>query len=402
MDDTQTDARASAQPPERRAGIPLGRLFGVPVHLSPSWLLLAALVTLAYGQLLGSVEEPLPQPAAYAIGFGFVVCLVISVLLHELGHALTSRRFGIGVRGITLEMLGGFTEMEREAPRPSIELAVSLAGPFVSLVLGLAAAAAAAILPDGTIGDRFAVQLALSNIVVAVFNALPGLPLDGGRALQAGIWAMTGNNNLARKIAGWAGRVLALATLLAAVYLYSQDILRGFFGFAFTVLVAVFMWTGATQAIRHGEITARLPDLDAARLAHPIVAMTADTPLAEAERLAAHTGPQTGAAAKTDKPVIAVVDSTGALIALLADVAAGAVPEHRRPWVAVGDVSKSLDPAHVLSGELRGTDLLQAIRPDPTGDYLVVSGEDVLGVLRGAEIVAMLEPRGLALRRNRT
>ena len=100
--------------------------------------------------------------------------------------------------------------------------------------------------------------------------------------------------------------------------------------------------------------------------------------------------------------MIAVVDPTGALIALLADVAAGAVPEHRRPWVAVGDVSKSLDPAHVLSGELRGTDLLQAIRPDPTGDYLVVSGEDVLGVLRGAEIVAMLEPRGLALRRNRT
>lgn len=390
MDDTQTDARKG----ERRAGIPLGRLFGVPVHLSPSWLLLAALVTLAYGQLLGAVEEPLPPPAAYAIGFGFVVCLVISVLLHELGHALTSRRFGIGVRGITLEMLGGFTEMEREAPRPSVELAVSLAGPFVSLVLGLASAALAAVLPDGTIGDRFAVQLALSNIVVAVFNALPGLPLDGGRALQAGIWAMTGNNNLARKVAGWAGRVLSLATLLSAVYLYSEGILRGFFGFAFTILVAVFMWTGATQAIRHGEITARLPDLDAGRLAHPIVAMTADTPLAEAERLAAESA--------AGKAVIAVVDPSGALIALLADVAAQAVPEHRRPWVAVGDVSKSLDPAHVLSGELRGTDLLQAIRPDPTGDYLVVSGEDVLGVLRGAEIVALLEPRGLALRRNRT
>jgi Zn-dependent protease len=394
MDDTQTDARASAQPPERRAGIPLGRLFGVPVHLSPSWLLLAALVTLAYGQILGSVEEPLPQPAAYAIGFGFVVCLVISVLLHELGHALTSRRFGIGVRGITLEMLGGFTEMEREAPRPAVELVVSLAGPLVSLVLGLASAAGAAVLPDGTIGDRFAVQLALSNIVVAIFNSLPGLPLDGGRALQAGVWALTGNNNLARKIAGWAGRLLAVLTLLAAVYLYTEGILRGFFGFAFTVLVAVFMWTGASQAIRQGEIQARLPELDARGLAHPIVAVTADTPLAEAERLATESGATTA--------VIGVVDPTGALIALLTDVAARAVPEHRRPWVAVADVSRSLDPAHVLSSELRGTDLLQAIRPDPTGDYLVVSGEDVHGVLRGADIIAMLEPRGLALRRNRT
>ena len=390
MDDTQTDARAK----ERRAGIPLGRLFGVPVHLSPSWLLLAALVTLAYGPILGSVEQPLPQPAAYAIGFGFVVCLVISVLLHELGHALTSRRFGIGVRGITLEMLGGFTEMEREAPRPLVELSVSLAGPFVSLVLGLASAGAAAVLPDGTIGDRFAFQLALSNIVVAVFNALPGLPLDGGRALQAGIWAMTGNNNLARQVAGWTGRLLALATLISAVYLYSQNVLRGIFGFAFIVLVAVFMWTGATQAIRQGEITARLPELDAGRLAHPIIAMTAGTPLAEAERLAGESG--------TDRPVVGVVDPNGAMIALLADAAARAVPEYRRPWVAVGDVSRSLDPAHVLSGELRGTDLLQAIRPDPTGDYLVVSGEDVIGVLRGAEIVALLEPRGLVHRRNRT
>jgi Zn-dependent protease len=391
MDDTQTDARST---PERRAGIPLGRLFGVPVHLSPSWLLLAVLVTLAYGPILGSVEEPLPQPAAYALGFGFVVCLVISVLLHELGHALTSRRFGIGVRGITLEMLGGFTEMEREAPRPLVELAVSLAGPLVSLVLGLASAAAAAVLPDGSIGDRFAVQLALSNIVVAVFNALPGLPLDGGRALQAAIWAMTGNNNLARQVAGWAGRLLALATLLSAVYLYTQNLLRGIFGFAFIVLVAIFMWTGATQAIRQGEITARLPDLDAGRLAHPIIAMTAGTPLAEAERLAAESG--------ADRPVVGVVDPNGAMIALLTDAAARAVPEHRRPWVAVGDMSKSLDPAHVLSGELRGTDLLLAIRPDPTGDYLVVSGEDVIGVLRGAEIVALLEPRGLVHRRNRT
>jgi hypothetical protein len=124
--------------------------------------------------------------------------------------------------------------------------------------------------------------------------------------------------------------------------------------------------------------------------------VTADTSLAEAERLATESDGDKAA-------VIGVVDPTGALIALLADVAARAVPEHRRPWVAVGDVSKSLDPHHVLSNELRGTDLLQAIRPDPTGDYLVVSGEDVLGVLRGAEIVALLEPRGgLALRRNRT
>jgi Zn-dependent protease len=379
---------------ERRWGIPLGRIFGVPVTMSPSWLLLAVLVTLAYGQLLGRTREPLPPTTAYAVGFGFVICLVFSVLLHELGHALTSRRFGIGVRGITLEMLGGFTEMEREPPRPAIELLVSLAGPAVSLVLGLVSAAAAAVLPAGTLGERFAVQLALSNIVVAVFNALPGLPLDGGRALQAGVWAVSGDPNLARRVAGWAGRVLAVATMLVAVYLYSQHKVDGLFGFAFTVLVAVFMWTGASQSIKHSQVVARLPQADAGMLARPIVAVVTGTSLSEAERLA-------GASGLPD-PAIAVVEPTGALTALLHAPAAQAVPEHRRPWVAVGAVSRSLDPAHVLASGLRGADLLQAIAADPGGDYLVVNGEDVLGVLRGAEIVSLLEPRRLAVRRNTT
>jgi Zn-dependent protease len=390
MDDNRATP-ADPPPAERRSGIPLGRLFGVPVHLSPSWLLLAALVTLTYGQVLGGGRNPLPPQAAYAIGFGFVVCLVVSVLLHELGHALTSRRFGIGVRGITLEMLGGFTEMEREAPRPSVELMVSMAGPLVSLVLGLVSAAAAAVLPDGTISEQFAVQLALSNIVVAVFNALPGLPLDGGRALQATVWALSGDPNLARRVAGWAGRVLAAATFVLAVFLYTRGILQ-IFGFAFTALVALFMWTGAGQAIRHGKAVARLPQHEARQLARPIVAVVAGTPLSEAERLVTASG-------LTD-PVLAVVDPGGSLVGLLSDAAARAVPEHRRPWVAVGDVSRTIDVAHVLPGSLRGTDLLQAIAADPAGDYLVVSGEDVHGVLRAADLIQLLEPRRLAVRRN--
>jgi Zn-dependent protease len=365
----------------------------VPVQLSPTWLLLAVLVTLAYGQVLTGVRDPLPPPAAYAVGFGFVLCLVVSVLLHELGHALTSRRFGIGVRGITLEMLGGFTEMERQPPRPSVELLVSLAGPLVSLVLGLCSAAAAAVVPSGSIAQQFAFQLALSNLVVAAFNALPGLPLDGGRALQATIWALSGDPHLARRIAGWSGRFVALATLAVAVLLYDRGVL-GLFGLVFTVFIALFLWTGASQAIRHGRDAARLPDLDACGLAHPIVGVGAATPLAEAERLAESSG--------LAQPVLGVVDANGSLLGLLSDVAARAVPEHRRPWVAVGDLSRSLDPAHVLPGSLRGGDLLQAIGADPGGDYLVVSGDDVHGVLRGADIVPLLEPNRSAVRRNVT
>src|SRR4029453_9492947 len=116
----------------------------------------------------------LADPFGYAVGLGFVVCLLGSVLLHELGHALTARRFGIGGGGITLRLLGGWTEMDRDAPTPRVDALVSLAGPAVSLVLGGLATAATVALPDRTWLGQIAFQLAASNILVAVFNVLPG------------------------------------------------------------------------------------------------------------------------------------------------------------------------------------------------------------------------------------
>ncbi|WP_238013343.1 site-2 protease family protein [Dactylosporangium sp. AC04546] len=390
---TPAPPAARPQPRERGAGIPLGRIAGVPVNLAPSWLLLAALITLTYGQIL-TVRRELPLSTGFAIGFGFVVCLLISVLLHELGHAVTSRRSGIGVRGITLEMLGGYTEMEREAPRPGIELYISLAGPAVSLAIGLLAAAAALVLPPGGVAETFAFQLALSNIVVAVFNALPGLPLDGGRALQAVVWKLSGDANLGRRVAGWAGRVVAVATAATVLILFERGILAGYFGVIFTLLVAVTLWVGAGQAIRHGRVAASLPPFSARELARPVVAVSATTPLAEAARLAAMS--------EERQPVVAVVDGAGGLIGFVHGASARAVPAERRPWVPVGDVTRRIDPQHVLQGDLRGTDLLQAIRDDPAGDYLVVSGEDVHGVLRGADLVSLVEPRRPTARRKNT
>ena len=384
---------APTRPPERGSGIPLGRLLGVPIYLAPSWLLLAALITLTYGQFLTSRRE-LPVTTGLAVGFGFVVCLLVSVLLHELGHAITSRQSGIGVSGITLEMLGGYTEMEREAPRPGVELFVSLAGPVVSLLLGLAAGAAALVLPPGGIAETFAFQLALSNIVVAVFNALPGLPLDGGRALQALVWKLTGDPNLGRRVAGWSGRLVAVATATIVVVLYFQGVLDRLFGLIFTLLVAVTMWVGASQAIRHGKVAASLPPFNAKELARPIVPVAAATPLAEAERIAADR-----------QQHLAVVDGAGAMLGFVHGASARAVPPERRPWVPVGDVTRRLDEQHVLAGDLKGTDLLHAIRDDPGGDYLVVTGEDVHGVLRGAELLSLVETRrsdGRPTRRNRT
>jgi Zn-dependent protease len=368
----------------RRPGIPLGRVLGVPVFLHISWLLLAVFVTLAYGQAVGERLD-LGTGQAYLVGFGFVLALVLSVLLHELGHAVTARRYGIRVRGITLELLGGYTEMEGEAPRPGVEVLVSLAGPAVSLVLGIGAAVATALLPIDTVAGQVAFQLAAANIIVAVFNALPGLPLDGGRALRAAVWAVTGNRHLGSQVAGWTGRAVAAVTLAGGVLLYSARLLT-LFGLVFLLLVAFTLWQGASAAIRLARISERFPLIDLSVLARPVFVVPTGTPLAEAQRRAIENGPPSGA--------LGVSDSTGRLIALVLPDAVTAVPAERRPWTSIDEVARPVSDLTSIPVETRGEAVIRAVQANPGSEYLVTAGDDVVGVLRLTDLAHLLEPRG--------
>ena len=361
----------------------VGHVLGIPVYLNPSMLLLAVLVTVVYGGYV-ETELSLAAPLAYAVGFGFVVCLLGSVLLHELGHALTARRYGIGVRGITLELLGGYTEMDRDAPTPRVDALVSLAGPAVSLVLGAVATAAALALPDRTIAGQIAFQLAASNVLVAIFNVLPGLPLDGGRALRAGLWALLKDRHRATELAAWAGRGIAVLTALAVLTLYQLNLLT-VFGLLFIMLVVFTLWQGAGQSIRLARMTRRFPLVDLGALARPLFAVPSGTPLAEAQRRA-------GAADRAGD-ALAVADAGGRVVALVDVAGAAAVPAERRPWVAVDTVARDLGRVPVLPLGLTGEQVVRAVQAHPGAQYVVTSGEDVVGVLHVADLAQLLEPR---------
>jgi Zn-dependent protease len=368
---------------ERRTGFPVGRVLGFPLFLNPSTLILAALVTLTYGAFVARTLD-FSTPVSYAVGFGFVVFLMGSVLLHELGHALTARRFRIGVRGITLELLGGYTEMERDAPTPRVDLLVAVAGPAVSFGLGLVGAGAAIALPGGTVVYQLAFQLAVANLLVAAFNSLPGLPLDGGRALRAVVWAATGDRHRGTEVAGWAGRIVAGATAVGVALLFAVGVVSPF-GLIFMLLIAGTLWQGAGQAIRLARISRRFPLIDLARIARPVFAVPAGTPLAEAQRRAVESGP--------DRAALAVSDSAGRLVALVHRAAADAVPVERRPWVAIDTVSRGLSGITTLPVSLGGEDVIRAVREHPGAEYLVTSGDDVVGVLHVADLTGLLEPR---------
>lgn len=367
----------------RRPAIAVGRVFGVPVFLNASMLLLVALVTVMYGEFVRQ-QLVLSQFVGYLVGFGFVVFLLGSVLLHELGHALTARRYGIGVRGITLELLGGYTEMDRDAPSPRVDLLVSLAGPAVSLVLGLVGVAVTLALPDDTLANEFAFQLAASNVLVGLFNILPGLPLDGGRALRAGVWAATRDRHLATEVAGWFGRAVAIGTvLLFSVLAWLIDL--PVLGLALILLVAFTLWQGAGQTIRTARISRRFPLIDLSRLARPVFSVPAGTPLAEAQRR--------GAIAGQSASALGVADSSGRLVALVDRTAADAVPVERRPWVAVDAVARGVDGVPSLAVGLGGEQVVNAVQAHPGAQYLVTSGEDVIGVLHIADLAQLLEPK---------
>jgi len=366
----------------------VGRVLGIPVFVNASMLLLAVVVTVVYGGY-AETELGLTTPFAYAVGLGFVVCLMGSVLLHELGHALTARRFKIGVRGITLELLGGWTEMDRDAPNPRVDALVSLAGPAVSLVLGGVATAAAFALPGRTVAGEIAFQLAASNIIVAIFNVLPGLPLDGGRALRAGIWALIKDRNRATEVAAWAGRGIALVTGCLVFTLYRLNMLT-LFGLIFILLVVFTLWQGAGQSIRLARMTRRFPLVDLVKLARPLFPVPSGTSIAEAQRRADES--------ELARKGLAVADASGRVVALVDAAAAAAVPAERRPWVSVDTVARDVTRLPAMRVGLTGEQVVRAVQAHPGAQYVVTAGEDVVGVLHVADLAELLEPRRAARR----
>src|SRR5262245_31911207 len=232
-------------PAEPSPGVRIARPFGIPVFISPYWFLIAGLFVFLYAR---GLVTSVPGTLRYVVAAAFVVLLYASVLVHELSHSVVARGFGLPVRRILLYPLGGFSEIEREPQSPGREFLVAAAGPALSLVLAAAGYGLMHVVSRDTIPGTLVWQLGWANLVVGIFNLLPGLPLDGGRMLRAVIWKLTGRQNTSTIAAAWAGRVVAVS-LFVVPFVFGQ--VNGTGGDMFSVLwlavIAIFMWTGAGQ-----------------------------------------------------------------------------------------------------------------------------------------------------------
>jgi len=359
----------------------IGTIGGVDVYVRASWLVVAVLIAVLLAPKVDEVESGLGA-LKYVAGFAFAVLLYLSVLLHEVSHALVAKHYGLPVRSISLQFLGGMTEIDGEAATPGQEFKIAVVGPLTSIVVGLISVGLALVAPGGLTEMAFQ-GLAGANLIVGVLNLVPGLPLDGGRVLRATVWQVSGNMHRGTIVAGWTGRVVAVLALLWPVFeRVALNLHPDVIDYVLAAIIASFLWTGATSSMVSAHIRRRLPALKARPLARRVVSVPDDLPVSEAVRQAQDSG----------AGGIVLHTADGGLVGVVSEAALVATPEDRRPWVPVSSVARSLHEGLVLPADIAGEDLVLAMNRTPASEYVLVEPDgSVYGLLATADVDSAFE-----------
>lgn len=361
-------------------GLVLCRVAGVPVLLAPSWWLGALVVVVLYAPL---VERLLPGAGwltSWALAAMFALLLAVSVLAHELGHTLVALRMGIPVRRVRLFLLGGLSEVARTPRRPGQEGLVAAAGPAVSVVLALACAALVpAVPPDGAVWLLVA-QCAVANAAVAVFNLLPGLPLDGGRMMRAAVWKLTGQRAKGTKAAVVGGGAVAVALLGWAFWGFADGSEDRWLRLGVCLVTGWFVVSGARAELAAEQRRAWPVGVDIADLMLPVLQLPAESPVSDALAAAAGRG-------------VVLVRADGVAAGLL-DTAAARRLAASTPGAPAELAAEPVLAESVLLMSEPGDEIAERVRQTAAWQFLVVDDDGrPAGVLRREDLTAATSGR---------
>ena len=201
----------------------LGKVFGIPIAVNYTWIIVFGLVTWSLAaNYFPSLYAEWGLAGHLSIGLLTSILFFVSVLIHELAHSVVAQAWGIPVKSITLFIFGGVANISREPERPLAEFTIAIAGPVASLILGVVFGALGLggqllnLSPVAAVGQ----YLGTINVFLALFNLIPGFPLDGGRVFRSIVWALTGNMNRATRWAATTGRVVAMLLIVGGVMLF--------------------------------------------------------------------------------------------------------------------------------------------------------------------------------------
>jgi Zn-dependent protease/CBS domain-containing protein len=320
----------------RPGTIRLGRLLGIEIRLHPSWIFIFILVTVQLVVIgVPSGELELPVVARVALGVLVAALFLASVLLHEFGHALVGRRFGVPVDSVLLLVFGGSAPFEQEAPGPGAEIVIALAGPIVNLVIGAACLVPWLVIDAGA-GDvlvaiaTLSLWVGASNLCLAAINLLPAFPLDGGRLVRGVAWAITGDFVRGMRAASIVGRVVSWTLVGAGILVaVGAEALLGLW----IVVIGWFLGQAAAGGYRRVAVERLVQGLKVADvMLHDYPVVTQNLTLDTLEQ-------QTDLAGAVFFPVVLQGSLSGAV-----DLAAiRRVPRGRRSTTRVSDVMKRLE-----------------------------------------------------------
>ncbi len=235
-----------------KRGFPIA---GVRVSIDPSWLIIASLMVISISTML-RVRHPAAPPARiWSVTTAASALFFLSILSHELAHAIVAKARGVGVDGITLFIFGGVTRMKGEPKSAFDELLIAAVGPLSSALLGFSFIAAAVPFPNDSLAGRALLWLGQANVALAIFNLLPGFPLDGGRVARAFLWSITGDLPKATQMATAVGVIVAIGLILAGGIIIAQGaILDGIW----LLFIGWFMLSAGRNSRRDTEMRERL------------------------------------------------------------------------------------------------------------------------------------------------
>lgn len=254
--------------------IQVARVFDIPVRIDYLWFLIFALSVLLIASNLrkGPIQLvtyrllPYDLVSAWVLGIITTLALFLSVLGHELSHALVARAEGIEIEEIVLHPFGGLARMRTQPQSPRAEFRIAVAGPAASFIFSLVGFFGAKLSAMGGFSAGVAVCFffGAGNLLLAVFNLFPGYPLDGGRVLRAIVWKRSGNMREATRIAGFCGQLISLVLIAFGIYMAVAPTFRAYFMGLWSVMVGVFLLAAATSVVRGARAPAIVRDAMAA------------------------------------------------------------------------------------------------------------------------------------------
>ena len=362
--------------------IRVGNLFGIPFYINVSWFIVLALMTLSYG---GSLVAQFPQLGLglpFLLGLIAALLLFASVLAHELGHSFVAIKQGINVKSITLFLFGGLANLDQEAKTPAGAFWIAIAGPLVSLFLFFGLTLMGSYLPLAAPLTALINLLAYVNLALAIFNLIPGLPLDGGNILKALIWKITGNQFKGIVFASRVGQGFGwLAILLGFLPLFAGGSIN-----FWTILIGWFLLSNAGLLAKDATLRNQLSQLtaeDALVDENPIVPQT----------LSLRTFVNDYIIGKTATRQFLVTNEVGELVGQISGDDLKVIPTSQWPFIQVQEVMQPVEFSTTIDAQQSLLDVVTVLEKQQLNELPVVRNGVLVGLIEKASIRRLLEQR---------